>query len=129
MGPFVKGDLYSAAENATAKRGNAKRKLQKRDTDDQVERSLKTHFSGWSALETDGHQENGRTLRQQLAEDRKAVKNGDLRLGSSYWKELQAKFGGPSRPTQSLQVVDKNQEVKASLVDALDAATSNNTTL
>jgi hypothetical protein len=138
MGPFpdhLRGrPLFEEAEksaNTKAQRqsSSSRRRLQKRDTDEQVERSLKTHFAGWSTLEIDGHQVDGKTLRQQLADDRSAVREGKRRLGSSYWKEMQAKYGGPSRPSQTLQVHKPDEHVAQQLIDALGSATHNNTTL
>lgn len=132
MGPFKDEHqgLYEAAEQGSARQAKqASRRVRRRDTEEQVERSLKTHFPGWTALEVDGHRVEGRTLRQQLTQDRKAVKNGSMRLGSSYWKDMQAKFGGPSRPTRSLQVKNAADLVSPVLMDALAVATHNNTTL
>jgi hypothetical protein len=138
MGPFPDRSrgrpLFEEAEksaNSKASRpsSSSRKRLQKRDTEEQVERSLKTHFSGWSTLEVDGFKVEGKTLRQQLTEDRSAVNEGTRRLGSSYWKTMQAKYGGPSRPSNTLQVTNPNEHVSQALLECIESSTHNNTTL
>ena len=134
MGPWsaAQNVMFEAAEQEVAKKTKnfGGTRLRKRDTDDQVDRSLKTHFFGWTSLEVDGHQVDGHTLRQQLLADKRAVKAGIMaRLGSSYWKDMQAKFAGPDRPTKTLTIANKNEMCDTALMFALEMATHNNTTM
>ena len=133
MGPWsaAQNKMFDAAEQEVAKKSkNSAPRLRKRDTEDQVDRSLKTHFFGWTSLEVDGHQVDGHTLRQQLLADKRAVKAGIMaRLGSSYWKDMQAKFAGPDRPTKTLTIANKNEMCDTALMFALEMATHNNTTM
>ena len=134
MGPWsaAQNVMFEAAEQEVAKKTKnfGGTRLRKRDTDDQVDRSLKTHFFGWTSLEVDGHQVDGHTLRQQLLADKRAVKAGIMaRLGSSYWKDMQAKFAGPDRPTRALTIANPTEMCNTTLMFALEMATHNNTTL
>ena len=134
MGPWsaAQNKMFEAAEQEVAKKSKntGAPRLRKRDTEDQVDRSLKTHFFGWTSLEVDGHQVEGHTLRQQLLADRRAVKAGTMaRLGSTYWKDMQAKYAGPDRPTRTLTIANKTEMCNTTLMFALEMATHNNTTL
>ncbi len=69
-----------------------RRKLQKRDTDEQVEASMKKHFAEWSAIDADIRLVNGMTLRERMCKDKRDAKMNKARLSTTYWKNLRAEY-------------------------------------
>ena len=97
-------DLCSAG----VQKQNIKRKqLDRRDTEQAVERILNEHFAGFTRAQTDVMTVDGLTLRQTLI-DRKRDKKGDVgsRLGTELYSELGRAFALESSPVRALQVKD-----------------------
>ena len=69
----------------------SRRKLQPRDSDAQIERSVKKHFCGvaHSVLETELR--DGKSLRQHIKDAKKAL-GPKQRLGAKFWCELASLF-------------------------------------
>lgn len=113
-------DLCSAG----VQKQNIKRKqLDRRDTEQAVERILNEHFAGFTRAQTDVMTVDGLTLRQTLI-DRKRDKKGDAgsRLGTKLYSELGRAFALESSPVRALQVKDLSETVQPSLYQALKTA-------
>ncbi len=75
------------------------------------------------------HQVDGKTILQQVCEDKRAAKDNGSKMGASYWAALREKYDVDSELVRAgLTVRDKTQEVQAPLYKALDQATTSNCT-
>eukprot|EP00972_Heterocapsa_arctica_P061123 9012205-Heterocapsa_arctica.AAC.1 len=69
---------------------------------------------------------NGKTLRQTLLQEKRAVKGTDKRLCPQFYLELKKEFALATAPTKKLKVTDNNELIHPALLEALDAARMKN---
>lgn len=105
-----------------------KRRLTRRSTEDQADRCIAEHFKGWSKVQTTVVKVEGVTLRERIIQDKRRCKHENTRLSSGYWRDLQAKYAGEESPLRKLQVLDANEPVRPSLIEALKVAQTLNCT-
>lgn len=117
--------MMATKEAETKKR--ARRQLQRRATDAQVDRCIAEHFRGWGPLLTHGVVIDGHTLYDRIKADKKAAKEGGRRLGASYWQMLKEKYGGACA-AEMLKVRDLSMKTSDALHEALKAAGHANVT-
>lgn len=113
---------------ASANRKRPRKQLQRRATDEQVDRCLAEHFKGWWALETHGPQVEGMSLADRIRNDKKDAKITKKRLGSTYWQELREMYASGTSLCASLKVTDSKLPVADSLIEAIKCANSANVT-
>lgn len=115
-----KGDgLLVEEKEAGAAARRSRKQLQRRATDEQVERSLADNFTGWSTLETHGNIVGRKSLAQRIADDKRGAKASSKRLGSSYGQELREMYASSTTLASGLKVLDNRQSVSDTLVEAI----------
>lgn len=116
------------AKKATkdASSGSAsKRRLQRRDTSEAAQRAIREHFPRASLVVTEHFRVDGRTMKEMVKKDVRDARQTKARLGSGYWYNIQKKYVGAD---QDLKVADESELICESLLAALRAATTPNTT-
>ena len=88
------GSLVEAVEAAAVSKKRGRRQLERRHTDQQVDRCLAEHFRGWTHIETHGTVVDGLSLVDRIKADKKQAKDRGSRLSSTYWVDLLEKSGG-----------------------------------
>ena len=103
-----------------------RRKLCKQSTDKLVEKTLRDNFRGWSAVDVDGTQKNGLTLRQKLSADKRKCRAdpGSIVMGATYYADLRKQYGSAGHAVSQLKVKDESEDVNPTLIAALRAAKS-----
>eukprot|EP00971_Amphidinium_carterae_P246127 4888432-Amphidinium_carterae.1 len=118
--------LSGTASSSTTKM--PKRVLQRRDSDEKIERQIQSHFDHMTKTELAAKKVDGKTVHEQIAADRAALKaSGGLRLGARYWEELVAKFGGRDKEVSAVKPLDANQPLSDSLLRLVECALDSNT--
>ena len=102
-----------------------KRTLVKRDTEQQVSRIIKTHFSGWSETATDYKKVRGNTLRGHLLDAKRGAKDKDKRISAGYINQLKDEFKEVEGDI-TLTVQNMGDTVDPDLFSALASAQSVN---
>lgn len=97
----------------------SRKQLQRRATDEQVERCIADNFKGWSTLETHGTLVGGKSLAQRIADDKRDAKSSNRRLGSSYWQELREMYASSTTMSASLKVQNSSASVSDTLIEAI----------
>ena len=98
----------------------------RRDTDQKVQRALELHFNHFPKFLIENKLIDGLSLRQRIAADMEHMDGTKARLGTKYWVQLRAQYGGSLDPCANLQVKDINEKISDSLVSALQHFTSTN---
>ena len=118
--------LIEAAHNDDLKKTKV-RPLKKRNTEDQVNRSLKDNFKEFSSAEIDSVEIDGMTLRQRLAHDKRlARKNPEMNLGCNYYKMRKDKYRSSDSVMKQLEVKNQSEIIDQQLRRALIALNSGN---
>ena len=118
--------LIEAAHEDEMKRVKV-RPLKKRNTEDQVNRSLKDNFKEFRSAEIDSVEIDGMTLRQRLAHDKRlARKNPEMSLGANYYKMLKDKYRSSDSVMKKLEVLNHSEIIDQQLRKALIALNSGN---
>ena len=75
-----------------------RRQLARRDTDEQVNRALETHFRGVSKSAVETKSVSGMLLRTRVARDLRAARfqKNKARLSTCYWRDLRRLYGEES---------------------------------
>lgn len=123
--------LVARAESAAGGGAAKKRRLGRRGTDEAVTRALEEHFKEASSVETDLIIKDGKSLRQRIADDRRAAKAAGTKLGSTYWLRLRRQYdlqAVSGAITEVLVVKNKEEPVSQELADALAHARTANVT-
>lgn len=128
VGSKNQGTLVERVEDKADAKVRQRRQLSRRKTDEQVDRSLREHFAGWSTLETHGTPIDGMTLVHRLKHDKRESKESGTRLGSSYWADLRQRYDGEAAWSQHLKVKEPGLPVADNLVEALRHASNPNVT-
>ena len=116
--------LADLAPEQKVKGTSRKRKLDKQDTEKQVEKLIRDNFKSWSSAKLDGTVLGGLTLRQRLADDKRKNRRGEQSMGATFYKELKLLYAGADAPALQLHVKDSKQCVRLGLVAALKDATA-----
>ena len=114
---FAAGAGFADSDLSIRKR----RRLQRRVTDERVQRALIDHFSHMPKVQLETKVIKGKTLRQRIADDIHCLEDG-ARLGSSYWSDLQVEWAAGEDTLDQLLVTDPNVNVSAALITALQHA-------
>lgn len=129
--PLRAATLVQAHEQELAAAGSKRRKLQRRDTEAAVQKSLADNFRGFTAAQTDVVLVNGLTLREKLMADKRAHKHGDQgTMGGQYYRQLRIEYSSsdpvekilvPKTPIQPVQEEFKNALVGLQSVPCVPA--------
>lgn len=116
--------LLSSADGPSRKR----RQLARRDTEDQCERAVEQHFSHMTKAQLESITVDGLCVRARIMQDIKGNKDcaARKRLGATYWKGVVAKYNEKLGATGQLEVKNKTQPVRDSLLQAIESATRKN---
>ena len=84
----------SSVAQVQAATGKKRRQLGRRDTEDQVQRCLDTHFKGVARSVLESKFIDGLNLRQRISRDLKAARAHPRtkRLGTCYWRDLRQQY-------------------------------------
>jgi hypothetical protein len=108
-------------EQDEAEEGKAsRRRLQRRNMDDKVERALGLHFNHLPRVVREEMRVEGLTLRARIAQDMHEAERHGGRLGARYWQEMQQLYASSVDPTMVLQVANKDEPVAQALIAALE---------
>eukprot|EP00972_Heterocapsa_arctica_P010385 1527394-Heterocapsa_arctica.AAC.1 len=105
----------SAADEAT----ESKRKLKKRDSEQQVKKILYDHFKTLSDEEVYLHEFEGKSLHERLLDDRRAWKKGELDMGQKYYAKLRSEYANPCEIDSKLKPTNPADEQDDALAAAL----------
>ena len=91
---FITSHSSVSEVQAVAKRA-PRRQLQRRDTDEQVNRAIQCHFRGMSKVALETKKVGNMLLRQRIARDLRATRlsKNKTRMSSSYWRDLRRTYG------------------------------------
>jgi hypothetical protein len=106
--------------------GGKRRQLNRRDTEQMVDRIIGEHFEGFTKVQTDIMTVNGLTLRETLLQQKRAKKGEGRRLGTKLYAELRDAYALDSSPGKLLKVANPDEMVQQPLVEALAAASCAN---
>ena len=118
----------SSKKKAAAKGGQkaaGKRDLKKRDTDEAVDRMIKTNFAGWDSASTDVVERDGKCLRATLADARRESVACGGRVSTKFIQEQKDKFR-PEPESKVLEIPDGAPAARPALLEALAKAVSLN---
>ena len=84
----------STLEDVAVAQGRPSRKLQRRDTDEAVDRAISTHFKGIPRSQLEGKEVEGKSLRARIGADIRATRglSKAKRLGTRYWRHLRSLY-------------------------------------
>ena len=117
--------LLQAQEALQDESASTRRTLKKRNTNDEVDRKIQSHFPGMSATQIESKRVDGLTLRERVERDtHEARGKKGSRLGASYWQDLQTTYAGQDSGPSALKVKDSNEPVSDALLQALSLALS-----
>lgn len=122
------GSLVADEDSRLEQGGRKKRKLSRRNTEDQADRCIAEHFKGWSKVQTGVLKVDGKTLREKIIDDKRQCKQDNSRLSSGYWRDLKLAYAGDQCPMKKLTVKNPNEPVRPSLIEALKVAQTLNCT-
>ena len=106
---------------------SSRRALQKRDTDEQVDRIVKTHFAGWDSSSTDVVQRDGKCLRETLADERRRSASSGGRVSTRFIATQKEKFKPENAEEQNAMEVPVDcPEARPQLLQAIAQAISHN---
>ena len=113
---------------AAAEPHRPSRPLQRRSSDEVVERAINTHFRGMDRVALATRTVGGLTVNARVARDRQALKEKDpkSRLPTTYWRGLQTMYGGSDTPVSNLAVKRKEEPIADPLLSALQKITDVN---
>ena len=117
------GSASAAKASATMRK---RRRLERRDTEDKVDRVLASHFKDFSSVDTDGTVKGGKTLRQKLLEEQRERAEGGGRISTATIKALRTEYMAVKDPIKSLTILDKSQHFNADMMRALGTAEAAN---
>ena len=99
----------------------AARPLRKQSSEQIVAKAIKDTLGDMTASEIDGTMVQGRTLRQTLLYDKRAVRAGELKetFGKRYYDKLRDTFGSNESPMRLLACGQDNLPVNSDLFGAM----------
>ena len=115
---------------SAAKKVPARRRVQRRDSEEAADRAIQEHYPTFTRMQTDVVRIDGLTLRERVVAQKRLCKAQHSRLGSTFWTELRSKYSveDEGADVAALKVEDKTQEVSAELLSALRTAQTPNST-
>ena len=135
MGKKAKGSAqtlkaFDGGNAPTEKMSAARRRqLERRDTDEQVERDIQARFPNLCSSETDVRLLDGKCLRDTIRDDKRLAKREGRKLGPKYWQLLSQKVASLTSHVGHLVVKNNTEPVDAKLCEAMKAMHSTNTSL
>ena len=120
--------LMEAQEALQQEPAAASRVLKRRNTNDEVERKIQSHFPGMTPTQMESKKVEGLTLRERIEKDTRDVRTKKgARLGAAYWRDLKSLYAEAGSGPGELKVKNSDEIVSDALLSALQAAV--NTTL
>ena len=116
-------DQADEHEGGASKR---RRQLQRRDTEEKVERAIQLHFGHVPRMIIETKTIQGMTVRERITHDMRSLKTNGGRLGAKYWTDLVQEYASSCDPCHALVVKDAGEAVRDALVAALQHSTSTN---
>ena len=109
------------AERDEARPAAKQVRLRKQNTEQAVAKAIKDNCADMSASEIDGTMVLGRTLRQTLLFDKRAVRNGESNetFGKRYYERLRSMYGNSESPAKLLQCGEEHLPVNPDLFSAM----------
>jgi hypothetical protein len=101
--------------------GDSKRKLRRRDSDQQIKKIVYDNFRGWSDEEIYLREVNGSALYDRLRIDRRKWKSGEIEMGNKYYRELRVEFANPDAVEGRLKPTNPDDKQDDQLLAALTA--------
>ena len=135
MGKKAKGSVQTLTAfdggNAPTEKMSAarRRQLERRDTDEQVERDIQARFPNLCSSEIDVRLLDGKCLRDTIRDDKRLAKREGRKLGPKYWQLLSQKVASLTSHAGHLVVKNNTEPVDAKLCEAMKAMHSTNTSL
>lgn len=115
MGPFVR----PRGADDTGPEQKKKRRLGRRDTDEQVREAIKRQLPGVSQTALTQHIVDGKSLLDRIRDDKRKAKKEGRNLGPLYWRGIKEMYGIESS-ISSLQVNDPTEPIDDELMRALE---------
>lgn len=123
---MVKSAAASSGSGAgKARKPASKRRLGRRDTDEQVNTVIKKQVPGITPLQLDGHKVEGLSFREKITKDKKAAREKGQNLGPLYWRATKRLYGIGENEVK-LTIKDTNEQLDHDLMKALRQATDPN---
>jgi hypothetical protein len=117
MAPKAKPKAKAKATAQSGATTKERRQLNRRDSDDKVDRVVERHFSHLPPQVLENKTVNGKRIRELVKEDIKACKGAKTRLGKTYWQNVAVQY---SEGTSSIdKIAPMDGDVRDSLVTAL----------
>ena len=109
------------AEQGEARPAAKAARLRKQNTEQTVAKTIKDTLGDMTAPEIDGTIVQGRTLRQTLLADKRAVRAGESKetFGKRYYDKLRETFGSNESPMRLLACGEDNLPVNPDLFSAM----------
>ena len=109
------------AEQGEARPAAKAARLRKQNTEQTVAKTIKDTLGDMTASEIDGTIVQGRTLRQTLLADKRAVRAGESKetFGKRYYDKLRETFGSNESPMRLLACGEDNLPVNPDLFNAM----------
>ena len=120
--------LISVAQKAKAKAKPKSRHVCRRDSEEQAERALKSHFPDWNKEQTHLFEVDGKSMIAQVVEDKRALKGTKSKLGPHYWSDLRDKYRQDDKGKLVPDPRDAKLDVSGDLISALELARTGSTT-
>ena len=117
----AKRTCLEEAEHDEARPVAKQQRLRKQNTEQQVAKAIKDNCSDMSASEIDGTMVMGKTLRQTLLSDKRAVKTGDSNetFGKKYYEKLRDTYCSNESPAKLLLCNEDTLPVDPDLFSAM----------
>ena len=103
-----------------------RKQLQRRDSEEKVERILASHFADFSAVDRDGTVRNGLTLRERLLQETRAKAKEGGRITAGMIKAIGLEYMSQGDPMRALIIESKDEESNQDLMKALASAEHTN---
>ena len=120
--------LVSVAQRAKAKSKAKSRHVCRRDSEEQAERAVKSHFPDWTKEQTHLLEVQGKSMIAQVVEDKRALKGSKSKLGPHYWNDLRDKYRQDDKGKLMPDAKDAKLKISEDLITALDMARTGSTT-
>jgi hypothetical protein len=117
MAPKAKPKAKAKATAQVESEKRSRRQLNRRDSDDKVDRVVAKHFNHLPPQVLENKTVNGKRVREQLKDDIQSCKGSKTRLTKTYWQSVAVQY---SEGTSSIdKIAPMDGDVRDSLVTAL----------
>lgn len=118
MGPNVPPPKRGTSDEPSKSKPK-KRRLGRRDTDEQTREVISRQLPGVSQTVLTQHIVDGKSLFERVREDKRKAKKENRKLGPLYWRELKVKYGVEDS-ISDLKVSDVSEQIDEELMRALE---------